>query len=69
MQTFDWSQKLFDLMANKRVFLQVEGEMGAVDAVLKVKEGRLWRDIAQVNDEETFEAAMAELLKQAEKER
>lgn len=63
----EWLQDLFDLMANERVQLLVEGEMGNVDASLRTynESGpERWTEIASVTAHETFEDAMRELMEQ-----
>jgi hypothetical protein len=68
----DWQQALFDLMANKKIKLVVEGEMGEVDALLCVRRdgidalrgslGGHWEEVASVVAAETFADAMRELM-------
>lgn len=61
-----WQQALFDLMANEKVKVVVEGEVGEVDAVLYLWERREWRQIAVVIAAETFEHAMRDLMEAAQ---
>jgi hypothetical protein len=60
-------QTIFDLMANERVKLTVEGEIGNVDAQLEVWEGGAglgyWRIQGQAIGEETADDAIAAVFR------
>lgn len=65
----EWLQALFDLMANKRIELNVSGEFHEVDAELRVESWesgcRKLETVAEVIGAEDFESAMAELMEKA----
>jgi hypothetical protein len=61
-----WQQDLFDLMANEKVKVTFEGEVGEVDAELYLYEKGRWELVATTINEEGVDEAMTELLRQVE---
>lgn len=59
-----WGQDLFDLMANEKVKVTLEGEVGEVDAELYIYEKGRWELIATTINEVWVDEAMTELLRQ-----
>ena len=63
-----WQQELFDLMANEKVRVVLEGEVGEVDGSLSVWDSRLrkYEVACLATGAETVEEAMTQLLEQWE---